>query len=115
MRKERHIPSFLKNIFDLKKNTGIFWNEIDEAMFKEEISKVHAEFKQYLADDMHLDDPDFLVFDESEAEDLELYDNFYYPIDIYMNCVNWSFVYTNREFYFFFIFFLFLLYMDIVF
>jgi len=83
---------------------------LDEVIFREQIFKLREEFTKYVNNDLHKEDRDFVIFDESEEADAELFDNFYYPIDIHMSCANQDFIYTNREFYFFLFILLLLLY-----
>jgi len=98
--------SFFNNIFNLKTNSGIFWDNIEEVRFRAEIYKLREEFFYYVKYDLYKEDKDYVVFDESEEYDAELFDDFYYPIDLHISCQNNIFIFTKRELYFFFIHFI---------
>lgn len=102
--------SFFNNIFNLKTNSGIFWDNIEEVRFRAEIYKLREEFFYYVHNDLYKEDKDYAVFDESEEYDAELFDDFYYPIDLYISCENNVFIFTKRELYFFLIILFFLIF-----
>ena len=63
---------FLENFFNLNQNKNLFWNAVDEILFREEIYRLREEFILYNKHDSVKKDKSFLILDESEEEDIEL-------------------------------------------
>jgi len=83
---------------------------LDELRFRKELFLLREEFIDYVHNELYKEDKDFYIFDESEEDDLELYDNFYYPIDLYISCEDNVFIHTKEELYIFYFILLFLIF-----
>jgi len=80
---------------------------LDELRFRKELFLLREEFIDYVHNELYKEDKDFYIFDESEEDDLELYDNFYYPIDLYISCEDNVFIHTKEDYIFFILFYYF--------
>lgn len=100
---------FFYNLFKDDSDKGLFWNDIEELKFKEEIYKLREEYNIYL-NDTSIRDKDYIVYDESEEEDSELRDDFISNIDVFIVCEHLELIHTERENYLFIFIFLFLLF-----